>query len=159
MKDTVNELLEHLNLDRNLEYTVTLTTLYLPSELYIISLIANGINIRTPSHNQNIPGMYEYALLSKILNDKSIIESNVNKSIADLLEQALGLSDMNPHAMFDKDGYSVEVKHRNRTYRIDSKAQKIYEHTPNQWLEQTYTQDLEYYFNRIRGGIILLDKK
>lgn len=175
MDNDIKELLEKLNLPLSDNFIISPTSFYLKDGSWLISPENNGIRVSTTTGTHSVPDLYIYALLMRVLNNPVHIRASMSEIIETLISRVAHCA-MNSHTlMFDDDGIHIEVyaklvqrmvgsgedsstgRSSKEVWRINTQTNKLYRQTPNQWMLETSTWDVEDYYNDIRGYMLLLD--
>ena len=173
MDDNIKALLEYLNLTAKGEFIVTPTSFYLVEGSWMLTPEAYGVRVTTTSGTHSVRDMKAYALLMRVIGDSKYIIPYMNDVIESLIRRVTNCSMNSFNLIYDEDGVSVEVYASlvrkvdsdeqggnmcsNRTWRINTKTKTVHQYTPNQWMLESTTWNVEDYYLDIGGCLILLN--
>lgn len=173
MDVNVKALLDYLNIPAIGAYIITPTTFYLVDGSWLISPKDYGVKITTTTTSTNIHDLKAYALLMRIIADPHHITHYMEQVIESLIKRVANCSMSKFVLVYDKDESCIEVigsrvQHMDVNgengrmdskcvWRIDTKMKTVHRHTPNQWMLESSTWNVEDYYQDIAGCRILLN--
>lgn len=173
MDDNIKALLEYLNLPTVGKYIISPTCFYLVEGSWMLSPKDYGIRVTTTSSNTDVRDLKAYALLMRVINDSKHIVPHMEQVIESLIRRVAHCSMDKFMLMYDPDGVSVEVtglivRHMGvdgetsktssrEVWRIDTDKNTVRRYTPNQWMIESSTWNVEDYYTDIAGCLILLN--
>lgn len=173
MDDNIKALLKYLSLPTEGEYIINPTTFYLLQGSCMISPEAYGVRITTISSTRIVRDMKAYALLMRVIGDSKHIVPYMEQVIETLIRRVTNCT-MNAFSLvYDEDEACIEVNgfmvrrmsetgeegqvDSRHVWRIDTKAKTIHRYTPNQWMLESSTWNVDDYYQDIAGCLILLN--
>lgn len=173
MDVNIKALLEYLNIPNVGKYIVSPTTFYLVEGSWMISPKAYGVRVTTTAGTNSVRDMKAYALLMRVIGDSKHIIPYMEQVVETLIKRVSNCSMNKFILVYDKDESCIEVvgtiithmgengedsrKSSRRTWRIDTLAKTLHYYTPNQWMRESSTWNVEDYYQDIAGCLILLN--
>lgn len=173
MTDNMNALLTYLKLPLMGQKIVTPTNLYLVNGSWLIAPESYGVKITNTNETRSIRDLRAYALLMNVIGDATHIVPYMEQVIETLIRRVANCTMNKFILIYDKDKVSVEVMcslvkemdvegqeskmSSKQTWRIDTEAKTVHRYTPNQWMLESSTWNVEDYYNDIGGCLMLLN--
>lgn len=173
MDDNIKALLNYLNISDTGKFIISPTTFYLVEGSWMISPEAYGVKIATTTGTHSVRDMKAYALLMRVIGDSKYIISYMREVIETLIMRVANCNMSNLSIMYDKDEACIEIigtyvrkmgvdgeesqLSARQTWRIDTQKKTTHLYTPNQWVLESSTWNVEDYYNDIAGCLILLN--
>lgn len=173
MDNNIKALLEYLNLPTGGKYIISPTTFYLLQGSWMISPEAYGVRITTTSSTRIVRDMKAYALLMRVIGDSKHIVPCMEEVIETLIRRVTNCTMNTFSLVYDEDEACIEVNgfmvrrmsetgeegqvDPRHVWRIDTKAKTLHRYTPNQWILESSTWNVDDYYQDIAGCLILLN--
>ena len=173
MDDNIKALLKYLNLPTEGEYIVSPTSFYLVDGSWLICPKDYGVRVTTLNSNTNVRDLKAYALLMRVINDSKHIVPKMEEVIESLIRRVANCTMDKFSLIYDEDEACIEVngfmvRHLSETgeagqvyprhvWRINTREKTLHRYTPNQWMLESSTWNVEDYYQDIAGCLILLN--
>lgn len=173
MDDNIKALLTYLNLPTVGKYIVSPTAFYLVEGSWLITPKDYGIRVATTNSNTDVRDLKAYALLMRVINDSKHIVPYMEQVIESLIKRVANCTMNKFILVYDEDESCIEVigslvrrmcidgeesrVDSRHVWRIDTKAKTLHRYTPNQWMLESSTWDVESYYQDIAGCLMLLN--